>query len=240
MDEAEPQRFCGQCHRYVAESNFTLHEMHCRRFLCVCPDCEETVPKEHLEQHRQEQHTLVRCSKCNVKVERGWLGEHESDECVERLRKCDFCELDMPWKELQEHGLACGSRTELCRECGSYVTLRDQPDHSQTCSSTGQASALRPPTRKPGLRETCRRCKASLSAEDLFTHECVPAAEADDEQQNGLSGRLKSTFLSDREAAIVDGDDPDQISPCPHCHLALPLLTLRWHQAKCQRLRPRK
>lgn len=46
-------------HRYVAESNFTLHEMHCRRFLCVCPDCEETVPKEHLEQHRQEQHTLV-------------------------------------------------------------------------------------------------------------------------------------------------------------------------------------
>lgn len=70
--------------------------------------------------------------------------------CVERLQKCDFCELDMPWKELQEHSLACGSRTELCRECGRYVTLRDQPDHSQTCSSTDQASALPPPTRKPG------------------------------------------------------------------------------------------
>lgn len=55
---------------------------------------------------------------------------------------------------------------------------------------------------------------------------------ADADEQNGLSGRLKSTFLSNREAAaaILDGDDPDQISPCPHCHLALPLLTLRWHQ----------
>lgn len=43
----------------VAESNFTLHEMHCKRFLCLCPDCNETIPKEHLNQHREEQHTQV-------------------------------------------------------------------------------------------------------------------------------------------------------------------------------------
>lgn len=43
----------------VAEANFTLHEMHCKRFLCLCPDCNETIPKEHLSQHREEQHTQV-------------------------------------------------------------------------------------------------------------------------------------------------------------------------------------
>uniref|UniRef100_A0A667ZXL5 XIAP associated factor 1 n=1 Tax=Myripristis murdjan TaxID=586833 RepID=A0A667ZXL5_9TELE len=41
----------------VAEANFALHESHCRRFLCLCPDCEEPVPKEQLDQHRLDQHT---------------------------------------------------------------------------------------------------------------------------------------------------------------------------------------
>lgn len=44
-------------HKMVAEANFALHETHCKRFLCLCPDCEETVPRELLDQHREEQHT---------------------------------------------------------------------------------------------------------------------------------------------------------------------------------------
>lgn len=73
----------------------------------------------------------------------------QSDECVKRLQKCNFCELELPWRELQEHSLACGSRTELCIDCGRYVTLRDQRDHSRTCPSTDQVS---PPTSKPGTK----------------------------------------------------------------------------------------
>lgn len=73
---------------------------------------------------------------------------------------------------------------------------------------------------------------------------CRPAAETDEEgpnqtkvavdvvKQSGLISHLKSTSLSNRGggASRLDGDDSDQISTCPHCHLALPLLTLRWHQ----------
>lgn len=47
-----------------------------------------------------------------------------------------------------------------------------------------------------------------------------------------LSSTYKATSLADRlgRGPWGDGGDPDQISTCPHCHLALPLFTLRWHK----------
>lgn len=82
--------------------------------------------------------------------------------------------------------------------------------------------------------------------------ECDPATRRDDEETEseeeeredegdfssrqgatpGLSSTFRSTSLSDRPSRGPwgDGGDPDQISTCPHCHLALPLLTLRWHK----------
>ncbi|XP_076590473.1 XIAP-associated factor 1-like [Chaetodon auriga] len=258
MDKKEATRTCGQCHRDIEVANFTLHETHCSRFLCVCPDCEEAVPREHLEQHREEQHTQVRCSKCNQKMERCRLMDHESDECVERLQSCQFCELELPWKQLNEHHQACGSRTELCRDCGRYVTLRELPEHGLTCSATDGGSGPPPATSKPPANSTkvtvpCRRCAVSFPVEDLDEHEfrCVLATRTDDEEEEpkredegdftrrGVS-RLSSTYKANslshrpRSGPWVAVGDPDQISTCPHCHLALPLLTLRWHEVKCQ------
>lgn len=43
----------------VAEANFDLHVSHCRRFLCLCPDCDESVPRAELEKHKEEQHGEV-------------------------------------------------------------------------------------------------------------------------------------------------------------------------------------
>ncbi|XP_070762061.1 XIAP-associated factor 1 isoform X1 [Enoplosus armatus] len=262
MDKKDATRTCGQCHREVAEANFALHETHCSRFLCVCPDCDEAVPRDQLNQHREEQHTQVRCSKCNQKMERCYLKDHESDECVERLQSCQFCELEMPCKELDEHQLVCGSRTELCRDCGRYVTLRDQPGHSLTCSATDNGSGppqttSKLPPNKTEITVSCGRCMAPFPAEDIEEHEleCVPATRRHDEEAESeeeesedegdfsrqgptswLSSAYKATTLSDRSGIGPwgDGGDPDQISTCPHCHLALPLFTLRWHKVKCQ------
>lgn len=46
-------------HKEIAEVNFALHESHCSRFLCLCPDCNEAVPRDQLEEHREEQHAEV-------------------------------------------------------------------------------------------------------------------------------------------------------------------------------------
>uniref|UniRef100_A0A3Q1AHK8 TRAF-type domain-containing protein n=2 Tax=Amphiprion ocellaris TaxID=80972 RepID=A0A3Q1AHK8_AMPOC len=258
MDSKEATRICGQCHKEVAEANFALHETHCSRFLCLCPDCNEAVPRDQLAEHKEEQHSLVRCTKCSKKMERCQLADHEADECEERLQSCVFCELELAWKELDQHCLACGSRTELCRDCGRYVKLRDQPEHEMTCSATDNNSS--PPLTNSSAPSTteietvsCSRCMGSFPAEDLEEHQlkCAGATRLDDEEDSeddedegdvwgqGATAQLSSTFqarLSDRlsEARWDNAADPHQISTCPHCHLALPLITLRWHEAKCQ------
>uniref|UniRef100_A0A3Q3KNZ7 TRAF-type domain-containing protein n=1 Tax=Monopterus albus TaxID=43700 RepID=A0A3Q3KNZ7_MONAL len=203
--------------------NFALHETHCSRFLCLCPDCDEAVPKEQLEKHREEQHTQVRCSKCNQKLERCQLLDHESDECVERLQTCQFCELELPWKHLDEHCRVCGSRTELCRDCGRYVRLSDQPAHTLTCSTTDNASS--PPKTTNVSRGDNEEAQADEEEED----ECDFSGWNPTPQ---LISAYKATSLSNRSCSRPwgNGRDPDQIRTCPYCHLALPLFTLRWHK----------
>ncbi|XP_024865845.1 XIAP-associated factor 1 isoform X2 [Kryptolebias marmoratus] len=249
MENKEATQTCGKCNKEVAEANFALHETHCSRFLCLCPDCDENVPQDQLSQHREEQHAQVKCSKCNTKMERRHLLDHKSEECAERLQKCPFCELEVVWKELHEHTVVCGSRTELCRDCGRYVKLRDLPDHSSTCSATDEK--LSPPQTAASGQDTrsCTRCRGSFPAEEFDQHEdCSPASRFNDEEaepeeeesENNLLGQggstYKPTFLthSASRGPWGDGGDPDQISTCPHCHLALPLRTLVWHEVKCR------
>ena len=42
---------------------------------------------------------------------------------------CQFCKLEFPNRQLQEHEDYCGSRTEQCEECGDFVMLRDWEKH---------------------------------------------------------------------------------------------------------------
>ncbi|XP_056139934.1 XIAP-associated factor 1 [Lampris incognitus] len=266
MDDKQATRVCNLCHKEVAEANFDLHESHCRRYLCLCPDCNEPVNKEHLDQHRLDEHTQVRCSKCSQKVDRCHLTDHESSKCEERLQGCDFCQLEVPWKTLQEHTMVCGSRTEMCLECRQYVTLKDQVKHTQTCPATETASAAPDtPIQKSAARQKtliCEGCMASFPAKDINEHklECFSRSRRGlemsenrkkqeavtrgrKEREEGdtygaeasprLSSSLKAITLSDRPRK-GDLEDGDQISSCPYCHLALPQLTLRWHQAKCK------
>ncbi|XP_054457860.1 XIAP-associated factor 1 [Anoplopoma fimbria] len=211
MEDKETTRTCGTCHKDVAEANFALHETHCKRFLCLCPDCNEPVPKEKLDQHREEQHTKVRCVKCYLTMERCHLEDHEADECEERLLICQFCELELPSKELDEHCLVCGSRTELCRDCGRYVTLRDKPDHDSTCSATDDASGPPQTASKlsPSKTKTtaiCSRCMASFPAEDIELHEltCVMATRLDYEKSS--SEEEESEFKKE-ESESEDEED---------------------------------
>lgn len=50
----------------VAKANYDLHEPHCKRFLCKCPDCNDTVPRDQLEEHKTEQHAQVTTTPLNT------------------------------------------------------------------------------------------------------------------------------------------------------------------------------
>uniref|UniRef100_A0A3Q3WFE0 TRAFD1/XAF1 zinc finger domain-containing protein n=1 Tax=Mola mola TaxID=94237 RepID=A0A3Q3WFE0_MOLML len=233
MDTKEEMHTCGQCHKQVAAANLVLHEMHCKRFLCVCPECGESVPTEQLNQHKEEQHTQVKCSKCKKKVEHCQLIDHESNECVERLCECRFCELEVPWRQLDEHEQVCGSRTELCGDCGRYVTLRDQPEHGHTCpGDSNRSQAVSSRNIAPAATVTCHSCNEPLPADGAEEHKEKHEPEVNEYYSSRLRAvpRLSSTYKAISLPDTARRDDPDQILTCPHCHLALPLFTLRWHQ----------
>ncbi|KAK1900651.1 TRAF-type zinc finger domain containing protein 1 [Dissostichus eleginoides] len=136
--------------------------------------------------------------------------EETSAECEQRLQVCLFCDLELPVKDMQDHSVVCGSRTELCRDCGRYVTLKLLNEHTSTCPGTQSGS------------------EPAKNTRGLTPH-----------KERGATASKTPHFLSkrpsrDSRADTFEEEDPDQISCCPHCHLALPLPTLRWHQAKCQ------
>lgn len=219
---------CSHSNKEVAKANFDVHEPHCQRFLCLCPDCDETIHRDQLEDHKAEQHAEVitlwslfcakkvfilvilvslQCLWCCVfsscltgemsemqkkdgtkgsagprgKLLTSHLTEHhtlelsflkkacqycsilclwshplhasshlfpslgvyflsvfpfQTDECPERLKSCEYCELELPWSSLLKHSLSCGSRTELCSDCGRYVQFKHQQKHALECSNT--------------------------------------------------------------------------------------------------------
>ncbi|KAG7275118.1 hypothetical protein CRUP_009478 [Coryphaenoides rupestris] len=226
-------------HKEVAMDNFALHESHCRRFLSVCPECDETVPREHLEQHRLDEHTQLQ-------------------ECVARLLSCEFCQLELPCSELQQHEWACGSRTDRCSVCHRYILLRDLDQHTSTCSTAAavgprppQTTDMAPVKSEAGL---CPRLEEDLTRggggggggggeeeEEGASARKVPQEEEEEEEEEEGASALKMPQEEEEEEEEEEEGvsalklsrgkgDPDWVLPCSYCQLVLPQVTLRWHE----------
>ncbi|XP_067306617.1 XIAP-associated factor 1 [Pseudorasbora parva] len=231
---------CTHCNKEVAKANYDLHEPHCKRFLCKCPDCNDTVPRDQLEEHKTEQHAEVKCKMCNKKMERRHLLDHEKDECSKRPAICEFCQLELPLSNLKEHRVSCGSRTERCSDCGLYVKMTDQLDHAQICPTTNASD-----NDEPTMLQ-CQKCLLYIPSDNLKEHQlgCNQLLqnaeyEDDDSDENLKDGnaRAPAADLSFSKLQKTKRDrniDMDKISTCPLCHLALPVKTLEWHEKKCE------
>ncbi|KAK7156576.1 hypothetical protein R3I94_006587 [Phoxinus phoxinus] len=254
--DTEELILCTHCNKEVAKANYDLHEPHCKRFLCKCPDCNDTIPRDQLEEHKTEQHAQVKCKMCNKKMERRHLLDHQKDECSERLQVCEFCQLELPLSNLKEHRVSCGSRTELCSDCDRYVKLRDQLNHAQICSTTTPATSkdLVPEedasdTDEPMLQ--CQNCLTYISSDKLEDHQLRCKYQifqnADDDEDDDSDEKFKAGNASASDAADFSFSalqktkrdrnidmDLNKISSCPLCHLALPVKTLEWHEKKCE------
>ncbi|XP_078410447.1 TRAF-type zinc finger domain-containing protein 1 [Cetorhinus maximus] len=131
-DQTEETRLCANCKRDIPATNFTIHEIHCRRNIDLCRYCQDPFPKSEMEEHFETEHALVDC-KCSMKVEKNQLEKHENIECPLRLVKCQYCELELAFNKSQEHADYCGSRTEPCPACCRNVLVKDLNIHHITC-----------------------------------------------------------------------------------------------------------
>ncbi|XP_072456517.1 TRAF-type zinc finger domain-containing protein 1 [Notamacropus eugenii] len=129
--EQETQ-LCDNCKREIPMPNFTIHEIHCRRNIGMCHVCKEPVPKSEMKAHVELEHSQVAC-KCNMKMERRQLTNHEALECPLRLAVCQHCELELAFLKLKDHEDYCGARTELCGKCGRNIMVKDLKTHPEVC-----------------------------------------------------------------------------------------------------------
>nr|XP_020034881.1 TRAF-type zinc finger domain-containing protein 1 isoform X1 [Castor canadensis]XP_020034882.1 TRAF-type zinc finger domain-containing protein 1 isoform X1 [Castor canadensis] len=125
-------RLCDNCTKEIPLCNFTIHEIHCRRNIGMCPVCKEPFPKSDMESHMATEHCQVTC-KCNEKLEKRQLKKHEETECPLRLAVCQHCDLELSVLKLKEHEDYCGARTELCGNCGRNVLVKDLKSHPEVC-----------------------------------------------------------------------------------------------------------
>lgn len=56
--------------------SFTLHALHCERFMQICSKCKEPVHKEQMQSHENEVHSLISCKDCRQQIEKGIHNEH--------------------------------------------------------------------------------------------------------------------------------------------------------------------
>ncbi|XP_026082336.1 XIAP-associated factor 1-like isoform X2 [Carassius auratus] len=197
MDEEELV-LCTHCKKEVAKANYDLHEPHCKRFLCICPDCDETVPRDQLEEHKTEQHAEVKCKMCNKKLERRHLLDHEKDECSERpqissknlvseddtadtdeltMLQCQNCLKYIPSGTLKKHKL-------LCKQSLKFADVEDDdsedenPNAGNARAADFSFSSLQKKKRETEDRNidldkisTCPLCHLALPAKTLEWHE---------------------------------------------------------------------
>ncbi|KAM9100252.1 TRAF-type zinc finger domain-containing protein 1 isoform X1 [Sarcophilus harrisii] len=130
-------QLCDNCKREIPMPNFTIHEIHCRRNIGVCHVCKEPVPKSEMKAHMELEHSQVTC-KCNMKMERRQLANHETLECPLRLAVCQHCELELAFLKLKDHEDYCGARTELCSKCGRNIMVKDLKAHPEVCGKEGE------------------------------------------------------------------------------------------------------
>uniref|UniRef100_A0ACD5YYV1 Uncharacterized protein n=1 Tax=Avena sativa TaxID=4498 RepID=A0ACD5YYV1_AVESA len=128
-DPAVTTSTCAHCNREIPSSNIALHSAHCARNLQKCENCGDMVPRKHMEEHYDENHAPVNCSRCKQTVEHELLDLHKRMQCPQRMLVCQYCEFELPAVDIFEHQDVCGNRTEYCQPCKKYIRLREWIGH---------------------------------------------------------------------------------------------------------------
>ncbi|KAM5216197.1 XIAP-associated factor 1 isoform 3-T3 [Hipposideros larvatus] len=142
---------CKNCKISVASAHLALHEAHCLLSLVLCPECKEPVSPEKMDEHRENRHQQVGCAMCQQSVQKHLLELHKGcsgrrpettpilpaslqmKEWLERPAECKFCEAAVRFSKLDVHEHNCGTRTELCPDCGQLIMLRLRAQHKDVC-----------------------------------------------------------------------------------------------------------
>ncbi|XP_051036054.1 XIAP-associated factor 1 [Phodopus roborovskii] len=258
---------CSNCKRNVASVHFALHEAYCLRFLVICPECEEPIPKSKMKEHTQAEH-------------------QQTKETQQHPAKCKFCDLAVHLNKLNVHEPHCGLRIEHCPHCNQSITLRVMAQHKDMCLRTKARPEKWKRNVSPERKTHCNYCKQIIPENKYVSHmkQCPSSrtvkylqdgkpkilppsltsqvtgnqtstvtkdvrpktkirsssTKQETNDQNGLVGLPLKPALQLRAIPSTDEAAYDILQRCCRCGILLPLPILNQHQEKCLRLAQEK
>lgn len=141
MDETAYE--CLDCGEQVPVQNRIVHDAVCRRHAAANPP----------DASKKEQETPPTVSKVQETPRTACEGQEApppapvaTDVDTENaLLKCEFCELEVPMVQLNDHEELCGARTDVCTRCMHYVRNRDAHSHRMSGCAVGATASALPP-----------------------------------------------------------------------------------------------
>ncbi|KFP06106.1 XIAP-associated factor 1, partial [Calypte anna] len=248
----EESRFCTNCKRDVSAANFSIHTVHCLRFLTLCPECDEPVSQKDMEDHQKEAHNQVREASCSsgrkydlefsptsyIKLMMHTLF---SSSCHSFIRPKVFNRLCS--NSFLDSGISvlCFSKTNdcidgnLCQKCNKSFPDNQYFQHLVSTFETEQENVL-------DLPKPLSLAPASSSGNAVAWRDVRPKEKGRDQSlisktllkhpKNKKIGSPSTTIggLSTSPEALKDSQSFDMLVTCTHCNILLPLPALQKHE----------
>ncbi|KAH1180189.1 TRAF-type zinc finger domain-containing protein 1 [Mauremys mutica] len=200
VNDQETQ-LCSNCKKAIPVANFTIHEIHCNRNIGVCHFCKESVPKSEIKNHIESEHVQVTC-KCNMKMEKCHLEDHEASACPLRPAVCQHCEIELAFNKLQDHEDYCGTRTETCSECGRNVMVKDLKEHPEVCGKEVEEKRVSQPMSRYNYKDEAANLCTFQTIRNLLSSDgyAGPLQRMSGTQE----GRFYSSFGGDQASKNIN------------------------------------
>jgi len=126
----EDTRICYNWDDPISINVYDLHTVHWSRFLYKWKICGDKVNKKDREAHDNMYHATREWEYCCEDLDEKTYEAHIK-RCELRPMPCQYWEAVLTFEVRGEHEEACGSRTELCEQCGTRIMVKELPFHAE-------------------------------------------------------------------------------------------------------------
>lgn len=207
-------KFCSNCKKDIAVANFTMHEVHCKRHLELCPLCQEPVPRTEKDEHFKDVHAKVPCAQCSLEMEKVQMESHLKNYCLKRQVHCEYCELQLPHSELAAHVEFCGTRTESCPLCKNFIMHKDLEMHNNSNCAYPEMKPPPPSTNGFGDRSSMGMFGGGFALGEVFGGMDSHFARFQfDQIRRAIDGLEQGVLAEDSDASALAGEEVRGIVP---------------------------
>ena len=131
-----PERLvkCDHCDKKIKSCELNDHYDVCPKMEVSCDlvGCDTKITREKMELHLKHDCGMVQemCKLgCGMELTRDELRIHEKENCVQRIIRCEYCFIDLIFRDNSKHLKECPKMKVSCELCGEEKYRKDMTQH---------------------------------------------------------------------------------------------------------------